>query len=158
MLTASFLLLLLAAGVESLVCPSGQQPCGSIGCYDPSTQGCTSGGTHSIQCINSCNGTCYSNAQYCHNNTKVCNNGELVCDVQNYNFLSWFQYGLTCYNSSQMKCSNNPVCKSVLMWIAMPHQLLCSLCQQRDHLSRPTVLCMDEQSQCSSVWTAEEML
>ena len=110
MLTASFLLLLLAAGVESLVCPNGQQPCGSIGCYDPSTQGCTSGSTYSIQCINSCNGTCYSSAQYCYNSTKVCNNGELVCDVQNYNFLSWFQYGLTCYNSSQMKCSNKTLC------------------------------------------------
>ena len=109
MINISFLLLVFAAGVESLVCPMRQQPCGSTGCYDPTIQGCSTGNT-TIQCINSCNGTCYSNSQYCYNNTTVCNNGESVCDVKTNSYFSSFPLGATCYNSSQYICGNNTLC------------------------------------------------
>jgi hypothetical protein len=102
---------MLAAGVESLVCPTGQQPCGSIGCYDPTIQGCSNTNI-TIKCINSCNGTCYSNSQYCYNNTKVCNNGELICNVTTNGYFSYSSLGLTCYNPSQYVCSNNTLCSS----------------------------------------------
>jgi hypothetical protein len=109
MIAISFLLIMLAAGVESLVCPTGQQPCGSIGCYDPTIQGCSNTNT-TIQCVNSCNGTCYSNSQYGYNNTKVCNNGELVCNVTTNGYFQYFPSGPTCYNPSQYVCSNNTLC------------------------------------------------
>ena len=82
------------------------QLCGSQ-CYNTSSAVCTKG---NVRCIHSCNGTCYSTAQYCYNNTMICKNGELICDVQNYNYMEWFPYGLRCYNSSQMKCSNKTLC------------------------------------------------
>jgi hypothetical protein len=104
------LLALLAARAESTICPTGQLPCGLIGCYDPVIQGCLNNG-NSIQCINSCNGICYSNTQYCYNNALICNNGESVCDIRNYNYLSWYQLGPMCYNSSQMMCSNQTLCQ-----------------------------------------------
>ena len=102
-------LLLLAVNVESLSCPSGQAPCGMIGCYDPTIQGCTNN-SFTIQCINSCNDICYSNSQYCYNNTKVCNNSELVCDLKTNNSFPALPLGLTCYNSSDFICSNNMLC------------------------------------------------
>ncbi len=98
---------MLAAGVESLSCSTGQQSCGSSGCYDPSIQGCTNA---VVQCKNSCNGICYSDSQYCYNNTKICNNGELICDVKYYSILSSLSLGPTCYNSSQSSCRNNTLC------------------------------------------------
>ena len=104
------LVLLLAAGAETITCPTGQQLCGSAGCYDPAVQGCENGGT-SIQCINSCNGICYSNSQFCYNNTKICNNNESVCVVKGYNYLRWSPRGANCYNSSQLNCINNTLCQ-----------------------------------------------
>ena len=109
MIITSVFLLLLTSNVKSLICPSEYQPCGSIGCYDPTIQGCING-TNVIQCINSCNGTCFSNSQYCYNNTKVCNNGELVCDIKISNNFTRFPVGLTCYNSSQFTCSGDILC------------------------------------------------
>ncbi|CAF2103954.1 unnamed protein product [Rotaria magnacalcarata] len=88
------------------VCPGlNGRLCGAT-CYNPNSQTCTNG---TIRCINSCNGTCYSNSQYCYNNTQVCNNGEAVCNVKSYLF-SYFPTNLTCYNSSQLVCSNNRLC------------------------------------------------
>ena len=107
--TVSFLILMLAASVQSLACPTGQQPCGSSGCYDPTMQGCNSS-SGTIQCINSCNGICYSNSQYCYNNTKICNNGESVCDVKQNSPYLWSPPGLTCYNPSELTCSNDILC------------------------------------------------
>ena len=103
------LLLLFTVGVKALICPAGQQSCGTTGCYDPNIQGCVTNGSR-IQCINSCNGTCYSNNQYCYNNTLICNNGESICDIRNYGPMIWYSVGLTCYNSSQMMCSNQSMC------------------------------------------------
>lgn len=80
--------------------------CGSI-CYNPLTANCTNG---VIRCINSCNDTCHSNAQYSYNNTLICNNGESVCDITQYNNFSYGRFGLTCYNSSSSVCSNNTLC------------------------------------------------
>jgi hypothetical protein len=100
----------LAAGVESFSCPTGQQSCGSSGCYDPNIQGCAND-VAIIQCIyNSCNGTCYSDFQYCYNNTTICNNDELVCDVKYYSPFSSFTLGPTCYNSSELSCDDNTLC------------------------------------------------
>ncbi|UJR16680.1 hypothetical protein I4U23_003580 [Adineta vaga] len=110
MIIIILLFIVLIANVETLTCPSGQLPCGSVGCYDPNIQGCSGGGS-TIQCINSCNGTCYSNSQYCYNNTKVCNNGESVCNVKTYNYFSSpTAFGLNCYNSSQLICGNDTLC------------------------------------------------
>ena len=109
-----FLLLLLAANVKSLTCSIGQQACGSIGCYDPIIQGCMNSSTI-IECIHSCNGSCYSSSQYCYNDTKICNVGELVCDVNNsYSYIDWHASGLTCYNSTYYICLNHSICS--LSW------------------------------------------
>jgi hypothetical protein len=109
MLATCFLLWLMIIQSQSIDCPTGQQPCGTNGCYDPNVQGCLNGGT-SIQCINSCNGTCYSSSQYCYNNIKVCNNGESVCNATVSYWPPYITSGLTCYNSSQLVCSNNTLC------------------------------------------------
>jgi hypothetical protein len=109
MITINFIFLVIVAGVESFSCPTGQQSCGSSGCYDPNIQGCKND-VAIIQCKKSCNGTCYSNSQYCYNNTTICNNGELVCDVKYHSPFSSFPLGLTCYNSSQLNCNNNTLC------------------------------------------------
>ena len=98
----------MVVAVASNTCPEGQQRCGLAGCYNPTTQVCMNG-TTSLECIYSCNGTCYSNAQHCYNNTKVCNNGEGICDIQSYVY-EWFPYTLTCYNHSQYVCDNKTMC------------------------------------------------
>lgn len=108
MWTVSFLLLVLTVSVETLVCRIGEQPCGSNGCFNPTTQRCIDE-TDTIECLNSCNGTCYSNSQYCYDNTKICNNTELVCDVKNYSRI-YFPLGLACYDPSQYSCLNNRIC------------------------------------------------
>ena len=113
MKAVSFLLLLVALGVKSLDCPDGQLACGLIGCYDPVIQGCTDN-NGAIQCLNSCNGTCYSNTQFCYNDVKVCNNDQLVCDIQYYTAPHWFPLGPTCYNPSQYNCYNNTLCQNYL--------------------------------------------
>lgn len=105
----SFLLLLLAIGTESLDCPPYQQPCGSIGCYDPTIQVCANDGM-SIECLNSCNGTCYSSSQYCYNDMIVCNNNESVCDVQFYSEISGLPFGLNCYDPSTYACDGIRLC------------------------------------------------
>ena len=134
MIFIALLLVPLAVGAQSTVCPTGQLPCGTNGCYDPTIQGCANSG-NTIQCINSCNGTCYSNNQYCHNNTLVCNNGESVCDVRNYGAFSWYPFGLTCYNSSQMTCWNQSMC---------PKQYSCG---SRCHLSYNSA-CVNNETIC----------
>lgn len=120
MTALSFFVLLLVVNVESLTCPTGQESCGLVGCYDPATQGCTND-DFIIQCINSCNGTCYSNSQYCYNNTKVCNIGELVCDIKTNGSFSPFPLGLTCYNSSSFICSRDMLCN---LWFTCGEQCL----------------------------------
>ena len=110
MLVISLLLVLFPVGLQSFECPIGQQPCGSSLCYDPTLQGCTND-SNVIQCINSCNGICYSNSQYCYNNTIICNNGELVCDVQIYSQYDGSSPGYHCYDASQMNCYNNTLCR-----------------------------------------------
>ncbi|CAF1630556.1 unnamed protein product, partial [Adineta ricciae] len=94
---------------QSLTCPNGQLACGTVGCYDPNTQGCSASGSN-IQCINSCNGICYSSSQYCYNNTKVCNIEESVCNVKTYTYFQSYPIGLNCYNSSQLTCGNDTLC------------------------------------------------
>ncbi|CAF1533093.1 unnamed protein product, partial [Adineta steineri] len=89
------------------VCPGlDAQLCGSQ-CYNTSSEVCING---NVQCINSCNGTCYSNSQYCYNNTFICNVGQSVCNIQTSNSLSYYPLGLTCYNSTQYMCSNSTLC------------------------------------------------
>ena len=109
MITKCLQLLLFTIGVNALICPTGQQPCGTVGCYDPNIQGCSTSG-NGIECINFCNGTCYSNNQYCYNNTLICNNGESVCDVRGYAPMSPYSSGRVCYNPSQMTCWNHTIC------------------------------------------------
>ncbi|CAF1312669.1 unnamed protein product [Adineta steineri] len=82
--------------------------CGS-NCYNPDIQVCGNG---TIRCLNSCNGTCYSNSQYCYNNTKVCSTGESVCNVKYTGGYSSYSLGLTCYNPSLSKCYNNTLCNT----------------------------------------------
>lgn len=108
MWTVSFLLLLLAVSVESLVCRIGEQSCGSNSCFNPSTARCNNE-TGKVECFNSCNGTCYSSSQYCYNDTKICNNIQLVCDVKNYSRYA-FPLGIACYDPSQYTCHNNLIC------------------------------------------------
>ncbi|CAF1265017.1 unnamed protein product [Adineta steineri] len=94
---------------QTTVCPGiNSRLCGS-NCYNPDTQICGNG---TIRCINSCNGTCYSNSQYCYNNTKVCSTGESVCNVKYSGGFSSYSLGLTCYNSSLSKCYNNTLCNT----------------------------------------------
>ena len=111
MITVSFTLLVLVAGVESLSCSTGQQPCGTSGCYDPNLQRCIN--AHDVvQCKKSCNGICYSDSQYCYNNTIVCNNDEWVCNVKHYSPGAVTSLGPTCYHSSRLNCLNNTLCSS----------------------------------------------
>ena len=104
-----FLLLLFGVGMESLVCPVGKQPCGPSDCFDPSIQGCNVSNA-TVQCVNSCNGTCYFNSQYCYNNVKICNENELVCDRRKLGFLTWIPLGLTCYSPSELSCYSDTLC------------------------------------------------
>lgn len=111
MWTVSFLLLVLVVGAETLVCRIGEQPCGSNNCFDPTIHRCIDeNGT--VECLNSCNGTCYPNSQYCHDNTKICNNYELVCDVKYYGYFTLRSLGLVCYNPSYYTCHNNTLCQN----------------------------------------------
>ena len=97
---------MIASGVESLICPDGQLECGSVGCYDPTIQGCieNNGG---LECLNSCNGACYSNAQYCYNNKIICNSNQLVCDIESLT-------NPTCYDPGRYGCYNNGICEHYL--------------------------------------------
>lgn len=108
MWAVSFLLLFSVVHVEPLVCRIGEKPCGSNHCFDPSSEHCINE-TATIQCLNSCNGTCYSNSQYCYNNMKICNNSELVCDIKIYS-RDYFPLGIRCYDPSQYTCHNNTLC------------------------------------------------
>ena len=128
------LVLLIAAVVEPITCPTGQRLCGSVGCYDPAIQGCENGGT-SIQCINSCNGICYSNSQFCYNNTKICNNHESVCIVKGYNYLTFSWPGVNCYNPSQLYCLNHTLCE---------HRLLCGA----QCITNYSTTCVNNQTLC----------
>ena len=108
-----FFFLLVVSDVELLVSPDGQLECGSLGCYDPTIQGCIEN-SGSIQCLNSCNGACYSNAQYCYNDVIICSNGELVCEIQNSVHPNWFPLGPKCYAPSQYSCYSDTLCENYL--------------------------------------------
>lgn len=98
---------------ESLVCPNGKQPCGSSDCFDPTTQGCIVD-NGSLQCLNSCNGTCYSSSQYCYNGTKICKKGESVCGVREMSDFFSESLGLQCYNPSFRICYGGALCYDYL--------------------------------------------
>ena len=82
------------------------QLCGA-NCFNPDTQVCVD---DVVQCINSCNGTCYSNSQYCYNNTIICNINESVCDVEYSGLLSGSSLGLNCYDTTKGSCLNRRLC------------------------------------------------
>ena len=83
------------------LCPGANaQLCGTE-CFDPDKQICVN---DIIQCLSSCNGRCYSNAQFCYNNTIICNNNELVCDIQS-------SISPLCYDPSRYGCYENGICQ-----------------------------------------------
>lgn len=130
-----FLVLIFGVGIESLVCPVGKHPCGSSRCFDPATQGCNVTNA-TLQCLNSCDGTCIPNYQYCYNNVKVCNKTEFVCDIKKFSSFTRLPLGLTCYEPSQKSCYNDTLCDK---------QTLCgSQC-----LTDNTTSCAKNQTVCS---------
>ena len=108
MKAVSFFLLIVARGVESLVCPDGQLACGSIGCYDPTIQGCI-GNNGSIGCLHSC--TVQSSASpICYNpSTHGCfDNG--VCE-------HYLSCGGHCVNEYYIACAKNrSLCPGLHAW------------------------------------------
>ncbi|CAF0935611.1 unnamed protein product [Adineta ricciae] len=106
MILINLLLIALIAGMNFLTYRGGRSPCGSVGCYDPNTQGCSGGGS-TIQCINSCNGICYSNLQDCYNNTKI-----IIPSVLNNQKVNVSESERKCYDNTTQVCfsENSTIC------------------------------------------------
>ena len=94
----SLFFLIVASGVESLVCPDGQLECGSAGCYDPTIQGCSEN-NNGIQCLN----PCYVDSSpdpVCYNpSTHVCSDNKL-CEL-------YLSCGGQCVNDFFIACARN---------------------------------------------------
>ena len=97
-------------GDNGIICPIGNQLCSEL-CYNPDLQICAN---DTLQCLNSCNGTCYWNTQFCYNNTLICNNNDLVCDIQYYSASDGFSTRPACYDPSWVTCLNTTLCLNYL--------------------------------------------
>ena len=94
--------------MNTTLCPlSRPQICGSI-CFDPTKEICING---TVRCLNSCNGTCYSNESYCHDNKIICNRRESVCNVSKPSISLSGLSGLTCYDPLWMFCLDSALCE-----------------------------------------------
>ena len=84
-------------GMESLVCPTGKQPCEPSDCIDSTIQGCNvSNGI--VECVNSCYGTSYLNSRYGYNNVKIYSKNEYISDIKK------FSLGFSFYDPCRLSC------------------------------------------------------